>query len=285
MRKGALIMAIPTLFFSGVLLYLVAWNIYLSFLNWSLVSRIPKFVGFGTYSYLLHQYFFKIGAMHSAIFSLGLIAIGNPLGIFLAGILYFLPNKFRTLMVSIFLYPLAISMATNGLIWTWLFNLHLGVDYALRLIHLPTIPWLTTPTTTIGALFLVEIWAYTGLAVLFYLASFMGVDKSIIEAARIDKAGGFKILFKILIPNSMNGFIVSTALLFLFSFRLFSLPYVIGGGPTNLNLMTLVTYLYYLFYSEFFSASAATSVIVTVVATAVIIPYALYGIKRWIRRE
>ncbi len=188
-------------------------------------------------------------------------------------------------MVSIFLYPLAISMATNGLIWTWLFNLHLGVDYILRLMHLPAIPWLTTPTTTIGALFLVEVWAYTGLAVLFYLASFMGVDKSIIEAARIDKAGGFKILFKILIPNSMNGFIVSTALLFLFSFRLFSLPYVIGGGPTNLNLMTLVTYLYYLFYSEFFSASAATSVIVTVVATAVIIPYALYGIKRWIRRE
>ncbi|MCE4623613.1 MAG: sugar ABC transporter permease, partial [Caldisphaeraceae archaeon] len=69
MRKGALIMAIPTLFFSGVLLYLVAWNVYLSFLNWSLVNRVPRFVGLGTYSYLLHQYFFKVGAMHSAIFS------------------------------------------------------------------------------------------------------------------------------------------------------------------------------------------------------------------------
>jgi len=52
---------------------------------------------------------------------------------------------------------------------------------------------------------IIETWAYTGLAVLFFLASFMSVDKSIIEAAKIDGANNFYLLFRIILPNSMNG--------------------------------------------------------------------------------
>ena len=41
---------IPILFFSGLLIYLVAWNLYYSFTNWTLIHPIPKFVGFETYT-------------------------------------------------------------------------------------------------------------------------------------------------------------------------------------------------------------------------------------------
>lgn len=277
-------MVLPTLFFSAMLIYIVIWNAWLSTLNWSLLHSRPTFVGFGTYTSMFKGLFFRVALYHSAIFSIGLVAIGDLAGLLLAGLLYFLPNTQRSIYLSVFLYPLAISMATNGLIWDWLFNPELGFGWLLSSLGLPRINPLANATSTVLSMFLVEFWAYTGLAVLFYLASFMGIDKSIIEAARIDGAGGFKILFRVLLPNSMNGFIVATALLFLFSFRMFSLPFVIGGGPTNLDLMTLTEFVYYEFYTEFFSESAAASTLITLIAAAVVIPYAVYGIRKWVIR-
>jgi glucose/arabinose transport system permease protein len=99
----------------------------------------------------------------------------------------------------------------------------------------------------------------------------------------IDRAGPLKILRSILVPNSLNSFIVSTALLLIFSLRIFTVPYVVSGGPTNTLLQTLGVYMYYLFTTEYFSQSAAVASIITLIAVAIVIPYALIGIRRWIR--
>ncbi|MFP3227833.1 MAG: glucose ABC transporter permease GlcT [Caldisphaera sp.] len=283
MKNQGYLMVIPTLLFAGLLLVTVVWNVWLSFLNSSILVHKPKFVGLATYQYLFSQYFFKISTTHTIIFTIGLVAIGNVLGLLSAGLLYFIPNTVqRSLYLSIFIYPLAIASSTSALIWEWLLNPTIGIDWLLKLLHLPAPYWLGTSNMTLISMIMIEVWAYTGLATLFYLASFMNVDKTVIEAARLDKAGGLKILFKILIPNSMNGFIISTALLFLFSFRIFTIPFVLGGSATSPTLMTYVMYVYNLFISEYFSASAAMAVIVTIIAAAVILPFAIFGLMKWV---
>jgi len=287
MPRQALIMAIPTLFLSGILVFLLLWNLVISLQNWSLFNPIPKFVGVETYAYLFAQDFFHASLQHTLIFTLGLIAIGDLLGLLLAALLYFIPSNIqRSIYLSIFIYPLAVPPTASALIWLWLFNPQIGIDWVLTSLHLPTIPWLVTPTATYIALIIVEVWAYTGLATLFYLASFLSVNRSIIEAARLDGATGKGLLFRILLPNSMSGFIVATALLFLFSFRIFDIPFIMSGSATSPTLMTLVTYIYYLYaYAESFSAAAALATLVAVIAAAVIIPYALLGLKRWVFRR
>ncbi|MDP8002778.1 MAG: glucose ABC transporter permease GlcT [Caldisphaera sp.] len=286
MKKSVYIMALPTLFFAGLLMFTVIYNVWLSLQNYSILVRKPKFVGLATYSYLFSQYFFKISAIHTIIFTLGLVAIGNILGLLAAGILYFIPsNVQRSVYLSVFIYPLAIASSTSALIWEWLLDPIRGVDYVLKLMHLPAPYWLGSSSMALVSMVIIETWAYTGLAILFYLASFMNVDKSVIEAAKLDRASGTKILFRILIPNSMNGFIVATALLFLFSFRIFTIPFVLGGAATSPTMMTFVMYVYNLFISEYFSASAAMSVIVTLIAAAVILPFAILGLMKWVFRR
>ncbi|MFP3210929.1 MAG: glucose ABC transporter permease GlcT [Thermocladium sp.] len=286
MRIQGLIMAIPTIFFSFLLLYLVLWNLYYSFTNWSLLNPHPSFVGLQTYISLLSTEYFSISFTHSILLSAGAVVFGNLLGLLFASLLYFLGNeRLRSLYLSLLIYPLSISMAANSLIWLWLFNIHIGINWFLRMLHLPTPLWLSSPSMEFPSLMIVVIWAYAGLSLIFYLAAFMGVDKSLIEAARIDKASPFRILFRVLLPNSMNGFIVSSALLFLFSFRVFSPPYLLSGGPTNIFLQTSVVYMYYLFTTEYFAQASAVATIITAIATAVVIPYALYGIKRWMKHE
>ncbi|MEM4086636.1 MAG: sugar ABC transporter permease [Saccharolobus sp.] len=299
MKKGTVILVIPTAIFSAILLYLVIWNAVVSFMNWSLLNPKPFFVGLETYISVIKTFQFTNSLMHSLELSAILVVVGNLLGIFLAGLLYFLSsNKARSVFLSIIIYPLAISMAVNALIWLWLFNINIGVDWLLVKIGLPRFPWIwllvkiglprfpwiSSTSTMFPSLILVSIWAYTGIAALFYLAGFMNIDKTVIEAARLDGASAFKILYKFLIPNSFNSFVVSTALLFLFSFRIFSLPYILSGGPTNIFLQTAVVYMYYLFTVEFFSQATAVATIITLIASIIIIPYALIVIRRWIRK-
>ena len=285
MRRGTVILVIPTALFSVILLYLVLWNAGVSFTNWSLLNPKPSIVGLQTYTSVASTFQFTNSLIHSLELSVSLVVIGNLLGILLATLLYFLgSNGARSLFMSIIIYPLAISLAVNGLIWLWLYNINIGLDWVLAKIGLPQLPWLSSTSTMFPSLILVAVWAYTGIAALFYLAGFMNIDKTVIEAARLDGAGAFKIMYKLLIPNSFNSFVISTALLFLFSFRIFSLPFILSGGTTNIFLQTSVLYMYYLFTVEFFSSATAVATIVTVIATIVIIPYALIMIRRWIRR-
>ncbi|MFB6470629.1 MAG: glucose ABC transporter permease GlcT [Vulcanisaeta sp. AZ3] len=284
MKKGTIILVIPTAIFSVLLLYLILWNAVLSFMNWSLFNPKPVFVGLETFATVMSSFAFKNSLVHSLELSAILVVVGNVLGILFTGLLFFLAsNKARSVFLSIIIYPLAISMAVNALIWLWLFNIHIGLDWLFVRLGLPQFPWLSSTSTMFPSLIVVAIWAYTGLATLFYLAGFMNIDRTVIEAARLDRASSFKILYKFLIPNSMNSFIISTALLFLFSFRIFSLPIILSGGPTNVYLQTLVVYMYYLFWVEYFSQATAVATIVTVIAIIVIIPYALIIIRRWIR--
>ena len=284
MANKSVLFVIPVLFFSGLLIYLILWNLYYSFTDWSVINPVPKFVGFETYLTTITSSTFIDSLLHSLEISVIMVIAGNIIGLLLAGLLFSIKsNSYRIAIMSIFVYPLTISMAANGLIFLWLFNPIIGINWILGLLHLPQPAWLAQDT--IYSIILIMLWAYSGLSMLFYLASFMNIDKSIIEAAYIDGANYFRIFRKILIPNSMNGFIISTALLFLFSFRVFTLPYIITGGPINYYAETLLTYQYYLFDSSYFAQSSVVDTIVVAIALAVVVPYALLGMKRWVYGE
>lgn len=282
MNKGTFLFAVPTLFFATILMYLLLWNVYYSFTNWSLFLK-PTFVGFATYKSVVDSFLFRNAFIHSFEVSASLVLLGNLVGLFFAGLLYFVKNnRLRITYMSLFVYPLSISMASNGLIFLWLFNTQIGVNWLLKKLSLPTYPWFNSSATILPSLIVIMIWAYSGIAMLFYLASFLNVDKSIVESARIDGANSIRIFGRILLPNSLNGFIVSTALLFLFSFRMFTLPFVISGGPTNTNLMTLLIYQYRMFGTSYFANSSVAAAIIVLIAVIIVIPYALLGMRRWV---
>lgn len=281
MEKKSVWFVIPVLFFAGLLMYLVLWNLYYSFTDWSIIHPIWKFVGFKTYASVITTFDFKNSLLHSLEISAMVVALGNIMGLLFAGLVFSIKSdRYRLALMSLFVYPLTVSTAASSLIFLWLFNPMIGINWVLGLLHLPQPNWVGR--NVIYSMVLIMIWIYSGLSMLFYLASFMNIDKSIIEAAYIDGASYFKIFRKILVPNSMNSFIVSTALLFIFSFRTFTLPYILTGGPTNFYSETLLTYQYYLFYSSYFAESAAVSTIVVLIALVVVVPYALLGMRRWV---
>lgn len=270
------------LVFGALLVYFLLWNLYFSFTDWSPNNYNYRFVGLGTYGGVIGAYYFRTIFVRTLLWTAGTFLFGNIMGVVLAALIFFLQSpRARTIYSSIFLYPLAISESAVAVIWSWIYAPSVGVDTFLRALGLPTFQFISSPSQSLPSLIVITTWIYSGLAAVFYLAAFQNVSPESIEAARIDGAGPIMILRKILLPEAKNAFIVSSALLIIFSLRIFTIPYASTGvNPTTTE--TLAVYLYQFFAYGYYADAASISIIIVVIAMVVIIPYAMLGIKRWL---
>ncbi|MCL5955534.1 MAG: sugar ABC transporter permease [Candidatus Thermoplasmatota archaeon] len=276
-----IIFSIPALIFGGILIYFLLWNLFYSFTNWSPINSNYKIVGFATYAGIFASQHFQSTLTRTLMWTGGMFLAGNGMGIVFASLIFFLKNpRLRTIYSSLFLYPLAIAMSAVAIIWSWIYSPSEGIDTLLKYAGLPTFGFISNSAQALPSLILITIWVYSGLASVFYLAAFQNVSSDSIESARMDSAGPIVILRKILLPEAKNAFIVSSALLIIFSLRIFTIPYVSTG--INPKTETSVLYLFNFFTYGYYAQAAAVSIIVIVIAIIVVIPYALFGIKRWI---
>ena len=173
------------------------------------------------------------------------------------------------------LVPWVISMVVAGLLWTWLFNTDLGLfNVILKAFGLKPVSVLMTRTPAIIALIFVMAWRTIGYAMILILAGLKGIDKSLIEAAKVDGANSIQTLFRIKLPLIKTPMLLSTIVLTVSNFTNNTIPKVLtSGGPSNAtNVITLHQYnLSFRYYH--FGESAALSVLIMIVTTLIIICY------------
>ena len=103
--------------------------------------------------------------------------------------------------------------------------------------------------------------------VFFYMIQYMKsvLPMEIVEAARIDGANSFKILFYVTIPNIKNSLALCALLRTIDSFRLFDkVNLLTGGGPAN-STSTITQYLYnYGIKSLDFGFGSAGAIVMTI---------------------
>lgn len=276
-----ILFSLPALFFGAILIYFLLWNLYFSFTDLSPIHSNYTFVGFITYENIVATSLFQSTLIRTLEWTGGMFLVGNGMGIVFASLIFFLKNpRARTIYSSLFLYPLAIAMSAVAIIWSWIYSPSEGIDTLLRAIGLPAPYWISSASQALPSLIIITTWVYSGLAAVFYLAAFQNAGSDSIESAKMDSAGPFTILRKILLPEAKNAFIVASALLIIFSLRIFTIPYVATG--INPLSETSVLYLFNFYTYGYYAEAAAVSIIVITIAIVVVIPYALLGIKRWI---
>jgi len=105
--------------------------------------------------------------------------------------------------------------------------------------------WLQDPKLVMPALVICSLWMYVGFNMIYFLAALQNVDQSLVEAAKIDGAGPWKIFTNVTIPaiTPVATFVIISATIG--SYQLFELPYILlqGFGPKNSG-MTVMGYLY-----------------------------------------
>ena len=97
----------------------------------------------------------------------------------------------------------------------------------------------------LAAVMLTFIWSMLGCNMVIFLAGMATIDQEIYDAAKVDGAGQFTVLFKITLPL-LKRFVQFTfifSLIMAFS-GLFSLIFVMTGGGPGFGTTTLEFYIY-----------------------------------------
>jgi glucose/arabinose transport system permease protein len=275
-----ILMALPVLLFIAILWYGIGWNLYLSLTSYSLYNPRFEFIGLKTYSDLLRDDAFINAIKISFIWAALLILLGNVVGLLIAvSIFQFESSRLRSALTSYFIYPLAISLVASGVIWRWLFDSVKGFNVYLTKLGLPEVSWLSG-YNALWSLIGVSVWIYGGFVALLYLAAFYNVPRDVIDSALVDGADALTLMVKVVIPHSRLGLLLGTIFTLLFALQMFDLPYSVLF--TNPFTMTMVIYMYNKFAYMIVNISAASCIFLIALSATIVIPYATYGIRKWI---
>ncbi len=177
----------------------------------------PRFVGLQNYATAAHD-----ATLHAALRNTLLYAAGTvPLTILVAFPLAVAMNapwfRGRTVLRTIFFLPTVISIVAIGLLWRWvlepsqtgLLNATLtdivNLPHALGLVaeriqpHWPE--WLGSNPLGLVTIILVSTWRGLGFAIVLYLAALGNVPQSSYDAAAVDGAGPWQIMWRITWPS------------------------------------------------------------------------------------
>ncbi|MGK6316384.1 carbohydrate ABC transporter permease [Neorhizobium sp. DT-125] len=182
---------------------------------------------------ILHSNRFWEALQRNLLFSLIILALEIPLGIFIA---LNMPRKGIGVSVCLVLMalPLLIPWNVVGTIWQVFGRVDigllgrtlaiLGIDY--NYVRDPIDAWITV--------IVMDVWHWTSLVVLLCYAGLVSIPDAYYQAAKIDGASRFSVFRYIQLPKMKRVLLIAVLLRFMDSFMIYTEPFVVtGGGPGN----------------------------------------------------
>ncbi len=190
----------PVAFILLVMIYPLFQSFWYSLTNFYFLDNSPpKFIGLKNYIDLFSDTNFLLAFRNSLFF----IILYVPISVVLATVIAALLDAgirgvpiYRTLIFV----PVCVGLTMATLMWLWILNPDGLLDTILKSLHLTTIKWLATETSTIVTAVIVTIWKNLGFYVVIMLAGLYTIPKELYEAANIDGAGKIKSFFSITLP-------------------------------------------------------------------------------------
>ena len=220
--------------------------------------------------------------LHNALVFAGLMAAQNGTAFLIAfALLKALPGH-RFHQVAVFL-PVVLSTVIVGFLWKLFLNPIFGVvNRLLQAIGLATWthPWLGDPSTALASLIAVNAWHFVGFPALLFLAAMQRIPREILEAARLDGAGDFALLRRVIWPLVAPAATIAVILMFIGSFNWFELPYVMTGLDGSPGGATDVLGLYF-YRTAFGSATSGLQDFGRGSALAVLMFVLVAGVATW----
>lgn len=220
-----------------------------SFFSWDGMALNPKiFVGFDNYIQIFTDSRFLDSAKHTVVFTVFAILLINALGLAFALIVTG-KLKTRNIARTMLFMPYLIGGLILGYIWKFIFTdafATIGETTGLNNIFFN---WLLNPNFAIAALIIVATWQMAGYIMIIYITGIQGIPDDVIEAAEVDGAGFWRMLFKIKFPLIMPAFTICIFMTLSNCLKIFDVNLSLtGGGPSNATEMLAMN-----IYNEIFS--------------------------------
>lgn len=257
------------------------YTMYLSLTDWDGLSK-PRFIGLENFRTLFDDPVFMTSLMNNVKWLAIFIVIPVCLGLALAMILNKNIRGEKFFKASIY-SPMILSPAVIGLIWGWMYDPSGGlINTTLTAVGLKSLTagWLSDPKLVLYCIIAAAAWRHTGYVMVLYLTGLKGIPGSVIEAARVDGASGWKMFWHILLPMLRPSTIIVVVVTIIDSLRAFDMVNMMTqGGPFN-SSNVLANFMYLeAFHNYRMGFGAAVAVILFLIMFVFIVIYLREVIK------
>ena len=194
-------------------------------------NNVFFWAGVGWFEQVLHSGRFHDALVRNLIFSITILAIEIPLGIFIA---LNMPKRGWGVPVCLVLMalPLLIPWNVVGTIWQVFGRVDIGLlGYTLTAIGVDY-NYATDPVAAWITVVVMDVWHWTSLVVLLCYAGLASIPDAYYQAAKIDGASGWSVFRFIQLPKMHRVLLIAVLLRFMDSFMIYTEPFVVtGGGP------------------------------------------------------
>jgi multiple sugar transport system permease protein len=266
----------PYLFVLPSLLLILIWAYYplldtirISFFDGTLLSGPKGFVGFKNYGAVVATPEFQKSVANTARYILGMIPLAVILPLAVALLAADVKGRLRDVYRSIIFMPMIMAPVVVSLIWLWILNPLQGVlNHVLKLtLGVNSVNWLGDESTALWVIVFITGWKILGFSFILYAAAITGIDRSYVEAARLDGASEWQITRRIVFPLLTPSFyfLLLFTVLFAGQWAFAPINVLTQGNPNNST--SNVFYVLYQIAFQYFNVgqAAAASVMVFLV--------------------
>lgn len=177
--------------------------------------------------------------------------------------------KYRGLFRAMILIPWIIPPVVAATNWTWLLNDQLGfINLVLRkwgFINRPIL-FLADPVIARITICFTGAWKAFPFMTIVLLSGLQGISGELYESASIDGAGFFRSFIHITVPMLKPVTMISTVLMFIWTFNNFENIYLLTkGGPANATFVLPILSYYVAFFRSQLGYASAISALMLVV--------------------
>ncbi|AHF76646.1 Binding-protein-dependent transport systems inner membrane component [Sodalis praecaptivus] len=232
----------------ALIAYPLLFSLRSSFYFWNLqMGAEPQaFVGWDNYIQAFRGFDFFPALRNTLFIAFAGTAIEFVLGLAIALLLLrAVPgmNVVRALLIL----PTTIAPIVAGFLFRYMYNPEAGIiTWVMHALGLPVPPegLLGSPATALLSVMFADIWQWTPFFAIVLYASLLAVPDEIVEAARLDRASAWTILWRIKLPLIKRTAIIIIMLRFMQLFNTFDTVLVLTRGGPGMSSRTIGYSLY-----------------------------------------
>lgn len=232
-------------FFVAFVLAPMAMGFVTSFFNYTMSDF--TFIGLGNYIRMFNDEIFIKSLRNTLVIVIGSVPIVVMFSLFVASKTYEKSVFTRSFFRCVFFLPVVTGSVAVTVVWKWIYDPLSGIlNHILKSGNIieQNISWLGDKRYALLAIMLILLTTSVGQPIILYIASLGNVDKSLIEAARVDGANEFQVFWKIKWPSLLPTTLYIVVITTINSFQCFALIQLLTSGGPNYSTSTIMYYLY-----------------------------------------
>jgi raffinose/stachyose/melibiose transport system permease protein len=282
--QAALLLGPALIVYAVFALYPMIDVVGLSFHRWNGLDASKEFVGVTNYVDIFTKDPVFWGAFRNTVIWTMMSVVFPPMIGLLLALGLNQPIFGRNSLRAIYYLPVIIAPIAVATMWRWMYDPFFGLFVeVLTSIGLQSWvqDWLGNRDIALYSAFVAHLWQSVGFSMVLFLAGLQGVNRTLVEAARIDGAGRWNVFRFVTLPAITTTITIVLVLSIISSLKAFDIVYgLTGGGPAQSTQMLALWAFTQSMQIFDFGRGSAISVVLLSITLAVVIPYLRWTQKR-----